>query len=77
MVSYGNEEASDDLINTMSVNKDPIMRYGAMYLIGSAYIGTGNNKAIKQLLHRAVSDNDSNVRRAAVINIAFVLFKNY
>lgn len=47
MVSYGNEEASDDLINTMSINKDPIMRYGAMYLIGSAYIGTGNNKAIK------------------------------
>ena len=48
-----------------------------MYLIGSAYIGTSNNKAIKQLLHRAVSDNDDNVRRAAVINLAFVLFKNY
>ena len=48
-----------------------------MYLIGSAYIGTGHNKALKKLLHFAVSDNDNNVRRAAVINIGFVLFKNY
>ena len=61
----------------LSNNKDSVIRYGAMYLIGSAYIGTGHNKALKQLLHFAVSDNDDNVRRAAVINIAFVLFKNY
>jgi len=48
-----------------------------MYTIGSAYIGTGYNQAISKLLHFAVSDNDDSVRRAAVINIGFVLFKNY
>ena len=48
-----------------------------MYLIGSAYIGTCSNKALKKLLHYAVTDNDNAVRRAAVINIGFVLFKKY
>lgn len=77
MISYGKEEFADNLIEQFCEDKDGILRYGAMYIIGSAYIGTGNNKALKRLLHHAVSDNDHSVRRAAVINIGFVLFKNY
>lgn len=77
MINYAQEERADALIEQLSKNKDKVMRYGAMYLIGSAYIGTGNNKAIYKLLHFAVSDNDDNVRRAAVINLGFILFKNY
>jgi 26S proteasome regulatory subunit N2 len=61
----------------MCKDKDSLIRYGAMYTIGSAYIGTGHNKAISKLLHFAVSDTDDAVRRAAVINIGFLLFKNY
>ena len=37
-----------------------------MYTIAMAYAGTGNNKAIRKLLHVAVSDVNDDVRRAAV-----------
>ena len=40
-----------------------------------AYAGTGNNKAVKKLLHLAVSDVNDDVRRAAVTSLGFILFK--
>jgi 26S proteasome regulatory subunit N2 len=40
-----------------------------------AYAGTGNNKAIRRLLHVAVSDVNDDVRRAAVMSLGFVLFR--
>ena len=46
-----------------------------MYTIAMAYCGTGNNKAIRQLLHVAVSDVNDDVRRAAVTGLGFLLFK--
>ena len=46
-----------------------------MYTIGLAYSGTGNNKAIRRLLHFAVSDVSDDVRRAAVTSLGFILFK--
>lgn len=42
-----------------------------------AYSGTGNNKAIRKLLHVAVSDVNDDVRRASVTAIGFVLSRNY
>jgi len=57
------------------MSKDPILRYGGMYMVGLAYCGTGNNGAIKRLLHVAVSDVDKDVRRAAIICLGFVLFR--
>ena len=47
-----------------------------MYTIGLAYAGTGNNKAIKDLLHVAVSDVNDDVRRVAVIALGFILYRN-
>jgi len=55
------------------VEQDPILRYGGMYAIAMAYVGTANNSAIKQLLHIAVSDTSNDVRRAAVTSLGFVL----
>ena len=52
-----------------------MLRFGAMYVVGMAYAGTNNNKAIRKLLHVTVSDVDSNVRRAAITNVGFLLFK--
>merc|ERR1719495_2904520 len=40
-----------------------------------AYCGTGNNSAIRKLLHVAVSDVNDDVRRAAVMGLGFLLFK--
>ena len=46
-----------------------------MYVIGMAYCGTGNNSAIRRLLHVAVSDVKDDTRRAAVTCLGFVLFR--
>ncbi len=52
-----------------------MLRYGGIYTVAMAYSGTGNNKAIRKLLHFAVSDVSDDVRRAAVTAIGFVLFR--
>jgi 26S proteasome regulatory subunit N2 len=70
---YGREEGADALIEQLVLDKDPILRYGAMYTIGMAYCGTGNNAAIRKLLHIAVSDVSDDVRRAAVTALGFLL----
>lgn len=47
-----------------------------MYTIALAYAGSGNNKAIRKLLHIAVSDVNDDVRRAAVTSLGLLLFKS-
>eukprot|EP01135_Chromosphaera_perkinsii_P001840 Nk52_evm19s211 gene=Nk52_evmTU19s211 len=76
MVVYGMEESADGIIQSLQDDKDPILRFSAMYCIGMAYCGTGNNKAIRKLLHVAVSDCNDDVRRAAVTCLGFLLFRN-
>jgi len=73
MMCYGREEEALPLIDTMSTHKDAVIRYGAMYAAGMAFAATSNNIAIRLLLHIAVSDVSNDVRRAAVINLGFVL----
>ena len=48
-------------------------RYGGVFTVGMAYRGTANNAAIQRLLHFAVSDVSDDVRRAAVLNLGFLL----
>ncbi|KAG4156947.1 hypothetical protein ERO13_D02G030800v2 [Gossypium hirsutum] len=71
---YGREEEADTLIEQMTRDQDPIIRYGGMYALALAYRGTANNKAIRQLLHFAVSDVSDDVRRTAVLALGFVLY---
>ena len=52
------------------------MRYGGIHALALAYAGTGNNNAIRRLLHVAVSDVNDDVRRAAVTALGFILFRN-
>lgn len=73
MIMYGREEQADALIEQLTLDKDPILRYGGMYTIGLAYHGTSNNAATKKLLHFAISDVADDVRRAAVTCLGFVL----
>ena len=73
LIMYKREEEADTLITQLLTDKDPILRYGGIYTIATAYIGTANTNIIKKLLHSAVSDVDYDVRRAAVTAIGFVL----
>jgi len=75
LMMYSREEEAEPMIEALLTDKDPILRYGAMFMIGLAYCGTANNNAISRLLHVAVSDVNNDVRRAAVIAIGFVLFR--
>lgn len=72
---YGKEEQADTLIEQMTSSKDVIVRYGAMYAIGAAYVGTANNHAVQKLLHFAVSDVHDDVKRAALTNLGFLLLR--
>ena len=74
LIVYGREEEADKLIEQMTRDQDPIIRYGGMYALALAYRGTANNKAIRHLLHFAVSDVSNDVRRAAVLALGFVLY---
>jgi len=75
LLNYGQEENADAVIDEMRSDRDPILRYGAQYALALAYCGTGSNKAVRILLHTAVSDVSDDVRMAAVIALAFVLYK--
>lgn len=72
---YGRLEEAKTLIETLIHDKDPILRRSAMYTTAMAYCGTGNNEAIRRLLHVAVSDVNDDVRRAAVEALGFILFR--
>jgi 26S proteasome regulatory subunit N2 len=75
LMMFGKEDNADGLIEQMVRSKDSIMRYGAMFAIGCAYAGTAKNEAIRKLLHYAVSDVSDDVKRAALMNLGFVLFR--
>ncbi|CCF56425.1 hypothetical protein KAFR_0B01260 [Kazachstania africana CBS 2517] len=77
LINYGRQEQADEIIDSMLNNEDPLIRYGGAYTVGLAYVGTGNNKAVKKLLHFAVSDSNDDVRRAAVTSLGFLLLRDY
>jgi len=54
---YGRLEEADPLVTSLCADKDPILRRSGMYTLAMAYCGTGNNQAIRKLLHVAVSDS--------------------
>ncbi|XP_042047599.1 26S proteasome non-ATPase regulatory subunit 1 homolog A-like isoform X1 [Salvia splendens] len=73
---YGREEEADRLIEKMTSDQDPVLRYGGIYALALAYRGTSNNKAIRKLLHFSVSDASDDVKRTAVLALGFVLYSD-
>jgi 26S proteasome regulatory subunit N2 len=75
LIMYARQEAADELINGLLDDPDPTLRYGGIMTLALAYCGTGSNKAVRRLLHVAVSDVSDDVRRVAVMSLGFVLFR--
>ncbi|XP_004533201.1 26S proteasome non-ATPase regulatory subunit 1 [Ceratitis capitata] len=75
LTMFARLEEADPLVTSLSTDKDPVLRRSGMYTIAMAYNGSGSNKAIRRLLHVAVSDVNDDVRRAAVTAIGFILFR--
>lgn len=75
LLMYDQLEKADELITSLLFDSNPIMRCSAMYTISMAYCGTGNETAIKKLLHAANSDVDDDVCCTAVISLGFLLFR--
>ncbi|KAL8822578.1 MAG: hypothetical protein Q9191_006686 [Dirinaria sp. TL-2023a] len=75
LIMYGRQEGADELVNGLLDDPDPILRYGGIQTLSLAYCGTGSNKAVRKLLHVAVSDVSDDVRRMAVISLGFILFR--
>lgn len=75
LIMYGRQENADELVNGLLDDPDPILRYGGIQTLALAYCGTGSNKAVRKLLHVAVSDVSDDVRRMAVMSLGFILFR--
>ncbi|KFA65864.1 hypothetical protein S40285_04669 [Stachybotrys chlorohalonatus IBT 40285] len=75
LIMYGRQEGADVLIDGLLNDPDPTLRYGGIMTVALAYCGTGSNKAIRKLLHTAVSDVNDDVRRIAVMSLGFILFR--
>ncbi|KAK4999561.1 proteasome regulatory particle base subunit [Elasticomyces elasticus] len=75
LIMYARQEAADELVDGLLQDADPALRYGGILTIALAYCGSGSNKAVRRLLHVAVSDVSDDVRRAAVMSLGFVLFR--
>lgn len=77
LIMYGRQEGADELIMGLLADADPTLRYGGIMTIALAYAGTGSNKAVRKLLHVAVSDVSDDVRRIAVLSLGFILFRKH
>lgn len=75
LIMYGRQEGADELINGLLDDADSALRYGGIMTLALAYCGTSSNKAVRKLLHVAVSDVSDDVRRSAVMSLGFVLFR--
>ena len=76
-MNYGQEDNAIAIIDKLLDQENPILRYGGAFTIALAYVGTGNNDAIKKLLHYAVSDPSDDVRRASVLGLGFLLIRDH
>ena len=75
LIMYNRQEGADELVNGLLDDPDPILRYGGIQTLALAYCGTSSNKAVRKLLHVAVSDVSDDVRRIAVMSLGFILFR--
>ncbi|KAJ2724496.1 proteasome regulatory particle base subunit [Coemansia sp. Benny D115] len=76
LLMFGRKQEADPIVGPLLEEEDPLLRLGAVHALTMAYCGTGDNGAIRKLLHLAVSDVKDDVRRAAVTGLGFVLLRS-
>ncbi|KAJ2824448.1 proteasome regulatory particle base subunit, partial [Coemansia erecta] len=76
LIMFGRKQQADGMVALLIDEEDPLLRLGAVHIITMAYCGTGDNDAIRKLLHLAVSDVKDDVRRAAVTGLGFILLRS-
>ncbi|KAJ2300751.1 proteasome regulatory particle base subunit, partial [Coemansia sp. RSA 2706] len=76
LIMFGRKQQADTMIASLIDEEDPLLRLGAVHIITMAYCGTGDNGAIRKLLHLSVSDVKDDVRRAAVTGLGFILLRS-
>lgn len=69
-----NADVSADYAKMIS-NKDPHIRLGAVGLIALRYFATAHSETVNELLRLAATDLSNDVRRMAVIGLAFVMIR--
>jgi 26S proteasome regulatory subunit N2 len=73
LCALGQGDLASDLVERLSADPDPLLRYGGAFATGLAFAGTASPAAVGRLLTAAVRDVSDDVRRAAVLNLGFVL----
>ena len=73
LVQYGRLEEADALIEQLQHDKDPILRRSAMYTVAMAYCGTGNNAAVRKLLHVAVGLEKQNFEQSKKYSFIYTI----
>ncbi|KAJ2551982.1 proteasome regulatory particle base subunit [Coemansia sp. RSA 1933] len=76
LVMFGRKQEADEFVAKVIEEEDPLLRLAAVHALTMAYCGTGDNSAIRKLLHLAVSDVKDDVRRAAVTGLGFILLRS-
>eukprot|EP00792_Barthelona_sp_PAP020_P002962 TRINITY_DN1463_c0_g1_i1.p1 TRINITY_DN1463_c0_g1~~TRINITY_DN1463_c0_g1_i1.p1 ORF type:complete len:934 (+),score=273.26 TRINITY_DN1463_c0_g1_i1:41-2842(+) len=71
-IYLASEQTALPLIERLIDSESSSVRYAAVLILQTAFVGTGNGDIVKKLLHIGVSDVNDDVRRTAVIGIAFV-----
>ena len=74
---YGRLEEADPLVASLCADKDPILRRSGMYTLAMAYCGTGNNQAIRKLLHVAVSCQEQISFTSFCLELCFVVICSF
>ena len=62
LIMYNRQEAADVLITGLLEDPNPTIRYGGVMTLALAFCGTSSNRAVRRLLHLAVSDVNDDVR---------------
>lgn len=74
LTMYGRLEEADALIESLTRDKDPILRWSGMNTIAMAYCGSGNNQAIRKLLHVAVSLTLNPIHKLSLYSLILTCF---